>query len=224
MRTVNPPGTPLARLRAFVESRTSPAPVPLVPELVLHQSGVLDELWHAAAREPGAPEDPPYWAFAWAGGQALARYLLDHPGTVRGRQVVDFATGSGLVALAAARAGAAEVLALDRDPVCEAAVSLNADRNRVSVRFRRGDALGMPLPGCEVLLAGDVFYEPGLAAAALAWFHDLRPRGVRVLAGDAFRTYAPTGGCRQLALYEVPTTTTIENTPVKRARVLHITQ
>ncbi len=221
---MSPAATSPARLRAFVESRTAPAPVPLAPELVLHQSSELDELWDAASRQPSARADPPYWAFAWAGGQALARYLLDHPEAVRGRRVVDFATGSGLVAIAAARAGAADVLALDLDPLCQAAVALNAERNQVSVRFRLGDALATALPGCEVLLAGDVFYEPGLAAAALAWFHDLRPRGVRVLAGDAFRTYAPTGGCRQLALYEVPTTTAIENTPVKRARVLHITQ
>jgi predicted nicotinamide N-methyase len=207
-----------------VQSRTSPVPVPLAPELVLLQSGELEDLWHAASREPQGREDPPYWAFAWAGGQALARYLLDHPDTVRGRRVVDFATGSGLLAIAAARAGAADVLALDRDPLCQAAVALNAHRNGVWVRFRAGDALATPLPGCEVLLAGDVFYEPGLAAEALAWFRDLRLLGVRVLAGDAFRTYAPAGGYRELARYQVPTTTAIEAAPLKLARVLEITQ
>lgn len=221
---MGPTGSPTARLRAFVESRTAPAPVPLVPELVLLQSGELDGLWRAATREPVAWEDSPYWAFAWAGGQALARYLLDHPEVVQGRRVVDFAAGSGLLAIAAARAGAAEVLALDHDPFCEAAVALNAARNGVTVPFRAGDAIGMELPGCEVLLAGDVFYESGLAAAALAWFRGLRPRGVRVLAGDAFRTYAPAGGFRELARYDVPTTTAIEAAPTKRARVLEITE
>jgi predicted nicotinamide N-methyase len=212
----------MARLRAFVESRTEPAPVPLVPEIVLLQSSQLDDLWRAASREPAAWDDSPYWAFAWAGGQALARYLLDHPGIVRDRQVVDFAAGSGLLAVAAARAGAAGVLALDRDPFCAAAVALNAARNGVEVTFRAGDALGAPLPGCEVLLAGDVFYERGLAASALAWFRGLRPRGVRILAGDAFRAYAPSGGFRELARYDVPTTTAVEAASTKRARVLEI--
>jgi predicted nicotinamide N-methyase len=212
----------MSRLQAFVERRTAPAPVPLAPEITLLQSGELDELWHAASRDPVAWEDSPYWAFAWAGGQALARYLLDHPGTVRGRRVVDFATGSGLLAIAASMAGAAQVLALDRDPFCEAAVTLNAARNRLQIAFRAGDALGTPLPGCEVLLAGDVFYEAGLARSALSWFRDLRSRGVRVLAGDACRTYAPRDGFEVLAWYDVPTTIAIEDAGTKRARVLEI--
>lgn len=211
------------RLRALVESRTAPAPVPLAPEIILLQSGELDALWHAASRDPVAWQDSPYWAFAWAGGQALARHVLDHPEIVQGRHVVDFATGSGLVAIAAARAGAAEVLALDRDPFCEAAVALNAAHNGVGIPFRAGDAIGTPLPGCEVLLAGDVFYERGLAASALGWFRDLRARGTRVLAGDACRTYAPRDGFEVLAWYEVPTTTAIEDGGVKRARVLEFT-
>jgi predicted nicotinamide N-methyase len=212
-----------ARLQAFVESRTVPAPVPLAPEIVLHQSCELDALWHAASRDPVAWEDSPYWAFAWAGGQALARYVLDHPESVRGRRVVDFATGSGLLAIAASIAGAAEVLALDRDPFSEAAVALNAARNGVGIRFRTGDAVGSPLPGCEVLLAGDVFYEPGLARTALGWFRELRASGVRVLAGDACRSYAPGDGLEVLAWYDVPTTTAIEAAGIKRARVLEIT-
>lgn len=211
-----------ARLQAFVESRTVPAPVPLAREIVLLQSGELDSLWHASSRDPVAWDDSPYWAFAWAGGQALARFVLDHPETVRGRRVVDFATGSGLLGIAASLAGAAEVLALDRDPFCEAAVALNAARNGVEVAFRAGDALGAPLAGCEVLLAGDVFYEPALAQGALSWFRELRGRGVRVLAGDACRTYAPRDGFRVLAWYDVPTTTVIEDAATRRARVLEI--
>jgi predicted nicotinamide N-methyase len=210
------------RLQAFVQGRTAPAPVPLVPEIELLQSGELEALWRACSAERVGWEDSPYWAFAWAGGQALARYLLDHPEVARGRRVVDFATGSGLLAIAAARAGAAEVLALDRDPFARAAVALNAARNGVRVPFRGGDALGAPLPGCEVLLAGDVFYERALARSALDWFRDLRSRGVRILAGDACRAYAPEEGFEVLAWYDVPTTTAIEDAGVKRARVLEI--
>ncbi len=210
------------RLRAFVLARTRPAPVPLAPELVLLQASEMHELWRAALEEPPAWEDSPYWAFPWAGGQALARHVLDHPALVRGRRVADFATGSGLVAIAAARAGAAEVLALDRDPFAEVAVALNAERNGVAVGFRGGDALGQALPGVEVVLAGDVFYERGLAAGALRWFAALAGRGVRVLAGDACRTYAPREGVTELAWYDVPTTTAIEAAGVRRARVLEL--
>jgi predicted nicotinamide N-methyase len=213
-----------ARLQAFIQDRTAAAPVPLAPEIVLFQSSELDALWRAASGDPVAWDDSPYWAFPWAGGQALARYLLDHRETVRGRRVVDFATGSGLLAIAASLAGAAEVLALDRDPFCEAAVALNAARNGLGIRFRPGDAIGAPLPGCEILLAGDVFYERGLARSALGWFRDLRARGVRVLAGDAFRTYAPGDGFQVLASYDVPTTTAIEDAATKQARVLEITE
>ncbi len=220
---MTPTDASTGRLQAFIESRTAPAPVPLAPEIVLLQSDELDGLWRAASHDPVAWEDSPYWAFAWAGGQALARFVLDHPETVRGRRVVDFATGSGLLGIAASLAGAAEVLALDRDPFCEAAVALNAARNRVHLAFRPGDALGTPLAGCEVLLAGDVFYQPGLARAALSWFRELRAGGVRVLAGDACRTYAPRDGFEVLAWYDVPTTTTIEDAATKRARVLEIT-
>jgi len=209
-------------LGAFIEGRTRPAPVPLVPEIVLQQAGDLDPLWEATSRAPFSWPDSPYWAYPWAGGQALARHLLDHPEMVRGRRVVDFAAGSGLLAIAAARAGAAEVLALDRDPFSEAAVALNARGNGVSVAFRAGDGLGGALPGFEVVLAGDVFYERGLADGALRWFRRLRAQGMRVLAGDACRTYAPRHGFAVLAWYDVPTTTAIEDSGLKRARVVEI--
>ncbi len=216
------PSADVARRRTFVLERTTPAPVPLVPELVVRQAAEVHGLWQAARSEPGAWDDSPYWAFPWAGGQALSRWLLDHPAAVQGRRVVDFATGSGLVAIAALRAGAAEVVALDRDPFAEAAVELNAAANGVSVPFRAGDAIGAPLPGVEVLLAGDVFYERGLAEGSLRWFRALAARGVRVLVGDAGRTYAPTDGFAELATYDVPTTTAIEAAGSKRARVLEV--
>jgi len=207
-------------LLTFVSTRTAPAPVPLVPELVLHQATEMTPLWHATAAALAGWDDSPYWAFPWAGGQALARLLLDRPELVRGRVVVDFASGSGLCAIAAARAGAREVLALDRDPMCGAAVALNAARNGAAVGFRGGDPIGDLLPGAEILLAGDVFYERELAARSAAWFGALAARGVTVLAGDAGRAYAPPAGFEVVAEYDVPTTVAIEDAPLRRARVL----
>jgi predicted nicotinamide N-methyase len=206
----------------FVRERTAPAPVPLVPDIVLYQATELTPLWRATASELHGWDDSPYWAFPWAGGQALARHVLDVPALVRGRRVVDFATGSGLVAIAAARAGAASVVALDVDPFCRAAVRLNAELNAVSVAFRHGDPLGAPLEEADVLLAGDVFYERALAEAAMAWFRAAAARGVRVLAGDAGRAYAPVIGVVEVAAFAVPTSVEIEDAPVRRARVLEI--
>ena len=204
----------------FIRERTAPAPVPLVPELSLFQASELTPLWHATAADLRGWDDSPYWAFPWAGGQALARHVLDHPALVAGRRVLDFASGSGLVAIAAARAGAAAVIAVDVDPFCRAAVALNAALNGVDIPFREESPLGLPLPDAEVVLAGDVFYERGLAAGAAAWFGALAAQGALVLAGDAGRVYAPTSGFVELAAYEVPTTVEIEDAPVRRARVL----
>jgi len=206
----------------FIRERTSPGPVPYVPEIALFQATELTPLWHATASELHAWDDSPYWAFPWAGGQALARHVLDHPETVRGRHVLDFATGSGLVAIAAVRAGAASVAAADVDPFCRAAVVLNAALNGVAIDFREGDPLGSDPAGVEVVLAGDVFYERALAEGALAWFRTLAARGVRVLAGDAGRVYAPAEGFAELAVHEVPTTVEIEERPIRRARVIEI--
>lgn len=216
------PSRSLEALAAFVRERTAPTPVPLVPELTLYQASELTPLWHATARELEGWDDSPFWAFPWAGGQALARHLLDGPEQVRGRRVVDFASGSGLVALAALRAGAREVVAWDLDPFCEAAVALNAGLNGLAPAFRSGDPIGLALPGVEVLLAGDVFYERELASRALAWFRTLAAAGVHVLAGDAERVYAPREGFEVLAELEVPTTVEIEDAPLRRARVLRI--
>jgi predicted nicotinamide N-methyase len=216
-----PPRSPEA-LAAFVRARTAPAEVPLVPELRVYQATELTPLWHATAAELAGWDDSPYWAFPWAGGQALARTILDRPGLVAGRRVFDFATGSGLVALAAARAGAAQVVACDVDPLCAAVVALNAELNALALPFREGDPIGEPLPDFEVVLAGDVFYERRLADRALAWFRRLAARGVLVLAGDAARAYAPAAGFAVRATHDVPTTVEIEDAPVRRARVLEI--
>ncbi len=206
----------------FIRERTAPAPVALVPELRLWQATELTPLWRATSAELHAWEDSPYWAFPWAGGQALARHVLDHPDLVRGRRVLDFAAGSGLVAIAAARAGAAEAIAVDVDPFCRAAVLLNAELNGVSVPFREESPLDAPLPDVDVVLAGDVFYERALAAGATRWFGALAARGVLVLAGDAGRAYAPADGFVEVAVHQVPTTIEIEDAPIRRARVIEI--
>ena len=204
----------------FIRERTAPAPVPLVPEVTLYQATELTPLWHATAADLRGWDDSPYWAFPWAGGQALARHVLDHPALVAGRRVLDFAAGSGLVAIAAARAGAAEVVAVDVDPFCRAAVALNAGLNGVTIPFREESPLGLPLPGADVVLAGDVFYERAPAAGAAVWLGALAARGTLVLAGDAGRAYAPATGHVEVAAYDVPTTVEIEDAPVRRARVL----
>jgi predicted nicotinamide N-methyase len=204
----------------FVRERTAPAPVPLAPELSLFQASELTPLWHATAADLRGWDDSPYWAFPWAGGQALARHVLDHPALVLRRRVLDFACGSGLVAIAAARAGAAEVSAMDVDPFCCAAVTLNAELNGVAIAFREESPLDLPLPDADVVLAGDVFYERALAAGAASWFAALAARGTLVLAGDAGRTYAPRTGFVELASYAVPTTVEIEDAPIRMARVL----
>jgi predicted nicotinamide N-methyase len=206
----------------FIRERTAPAPVPYVAELALFQATELTPLWHATASELHGWDDSPYWAFPWAGGQALARHVLDHPEVVRGRRVLDFATGSGLVAIAAARAGAASVVAADVDPFCRAAVRLNAELNRVSIEFREEDPRAAPPAGAEVVLAGDVFYERALAEGAFGWFRTLARGGILVLAGDADRVYAPRDGFSVVAVHDVPTTVEIEDRPIRRARVLEI--
>jgi predicted nicotinamide N-methyase len=212
----------LEELVAFVRARTTPAPVPAVPEIRLHQATELTPLWRATAAELAGWDDSPYWAFPWAGGQALARFVLDAPEQLRGRSVVDFGAGSGLLAIAALRAGASAVLACDLDPFCAAAIRANAELNGVVVPFRAGDAIGEQLPGVEVVLAGDVFYERDLAIRSLAWFRALVRRGVRVLAGDAGRLYAPAAGFVELATFEVPTSLEIEDARTRRVRVLEI--
>jgi predicted nicotinamide N-methyase len=218
---VTPARTRAERL-AFLRERTAPAPVPLVPELTLFTAGEITPLWHATAADLAGWDAAPFWAFPWAGGQALARYVLDHAEVVRARRVVDFATGSGLVAIAAARAGAAHVTACDIDAFCEVAVEANAAQNGVVVAVRTGDPLGAPLPGADVVLAGDVFYERPLAERSLAWFRALARGGARVLVGDPGRIYSPVAGLVERAAYDVPTLAAIEAAGVLRTRVLEV--
>lgn len=217
--TIPPPRPELA---SFIRARTRPAAAPIVPEILTYQATELTPLWHATQAELAGWDPAPFWAFAWAGGQALARHVLDHPELVRGRVVLDFATGSGLVALAAARAGARRVEACDLDPFARAALDLNAALNGLAIGWRSGDLLGDPLPGVDVVLAGDVFYERALAEEALRWMSGLAARGVLALAGDPGRLYTPRSGLREHATYPVPSSTEIEAAALLHATVYEV--
>jgi predicted nicotinamide N-methyase len=185
-------------------------PVRFVPEVLLHQADDMHGLWEAV----GTPA-PPYWAFPWLGGQALARYLLD--GTlVRGKRVLDLATGSGLVAIAARKAGARSVLASDIDPLSEQAVAANAAANGVSVMWTGLDLLDGQVPHVDVVLAGDVLYERQMAARVLAWLGGFEGT---VLLGDPGRDYLPQRGLVEVAAYDLPATRELEGVTTKRTRV-----
>nr|WP_245432107.1 methyltransferase [Aminobacter aminovorans] len=192
---------------------------PHVPEVLLHLADEAHDLWRRTEEELseiGLP--PPFWAFAWAGGQGLARYVLDRPETVAGKRVLDFASGSGLVAIAAMKAGAARLVGADIDPFCEAAIRLNAEANVVEVDFVGADQVGRD-DGWDVVLAGDVFYEKPFADRLVPWFEALRARGADVLVGDPGRSYLPGKRLEKLATYEVPVTRALEDAEVKRTTV-----
>lgn len=205
---------------AFILANTRRQTPPHTPELSLHLADEITPIWRMteeALAEIGVP--PPFWAFAWAGGQALARYILDNPHEVAGKRVVDFASGSGIVALAAMKAGANSVLAADIDGFCEAAIGLNARANSVAVGFTDVNLLDAPAPPVDVILAGDICYEKPLAAQVMAWLGAARDRGVRVLIGDPGRSYFPREGLVKLAEYQVATTREIEDMEVKKTAV-----
>lgn len=203
----------------FIRAHTRLLPVPHAPEIVLHVADEATELWQKTEEELGRMGlPPPFWAFAWAGGQALARYLLDHPAAVAGRRVLDFAAGSGLVAIAAAKAGAATVEASEIDRFAVAAMELNAAANRVAIAVRPDDLVGAD-EGWDAVLAGDIFYERDTAERATEWLCALARRGATVLIGDPGRSYLPTERLERLAEYEVPVTRTLEDAEVKRSSV-----
>jgi predicted nicotinamide N-methyase len=207
--------------RAFIVENTRLQSPPHAPELVLHLADEITPIWRLTEEELdriGLP--PPFWAFAWAGGQALARYVLDNPHIVAGKRVVDFASGSGIVAIAAMRAGAASVLAADIDVFCEAAISLNAAANGVALDFTDVNLLDAPpLAEAQVILAGDICYENPLASRVLAWLAAARDAGATVLIGDPGRTYFPKDGLTKLAEYQVQTTRELEDFEVKKTSV-----
>ncbi len=206
--------------RAFVLANTRLQSPPHAPELVLHLADEVLPIWRMTEEELGAlGVPPPFWAFAWAGGQALARWLLDNPAEVRGRRVLDLATGSGLCAIAALRAGAAEALGADVDGFCAAAVALNAAANGVTMAFTDADLTLAAPPPFDVVLAGDIAYEQPLAGRVRAWLGRAHAAGARVLIGDPGRSYFDPAGLVRLAEYRVPTTRELEDREVKRTGV-----
>lgn len=212
--------TVIADPAAFIRTNTRLQPVPHAPEITLWLADEVTPIWRLTEEELGELGlPPPFWAFAWAGGQALARWLLDHPEEVAGKRVLDFAAGSGLVAIAAMKAGAADALCADIDPFCEAAVSLNAGANGVAVRSTAADLLDAPPPNVDVICAGDVCYEQPMAKRVLDWLAMARTMGTRVLIGDPHRTYFPREGLDFLAEYRVPTTRELEDFEIKRTSV-----
>ncbi|WP_119678069.1 class I SAM-dependent methyltransferase [Indioceanicola profundi] len=207
----------------FVRAHTAIGRAPLLPELRLHLATEITPLWEATEawlERNGVP--PPFWAFAWAGGQALARHVLDHPEIVRGKRVLDFATGGGLVALAAAKSGAAHVMAAEIDPFAIAATRLNDALNGLAVETTCQDLIGSPLPGIDVLLAGDICYERPLAERALAWFKAVAATGTLVLIGDPGRTYLPREGLEHRATYIVPTSRELEDREERETKVWRV--
>jgi predicted nicotinamide N-methyase len=204
---------------AFIRANTRLLAPPLAPEMRLHLADEAVELWirtEAELQASGLP--PPFWAFAWAGGQALARWIGDHRDQVTGRRVLDFASGSGVVAIAAALAGAANVEASEIDPFAQAAIALNASENHVAVEVLAEDVIGTDR-GWEVVLAGDVAYERDMAAAVFAWLEDLARRGARVFVGDPRRSYLALDRLECVAEYSVPTARALEDADIKRTGV-----
>ncbi|NLU80399.1 methyltransferase [Micromonospora sp. HNM0581] len=204
---------------AFVQLHARLAPVAFVPEVRLHQADEPIGLWELTEGEFRSDRPPPFWAFAWAGGQGLARYVTDHPETVAGHRVLDLATGSGLVAIAAARAGAATVRAVEIDELAVAAVALNAEANGVHVDAEHGDILDGDARDAEVILAGDVFYSEAMANRVLRFLLRAARGGATVLVGDPGRAFLPRERFTELAAYQVPVSAALESVRVKHTTV-----
>ncbi len=204
----------------FIRAQTEILAVPLVPEIRLHLAHEAVPIWQKTEDELGEIGlPPPFWAFAWAGGQALARHVLDHPELVRGRRVIDLASGSGLVAIAAMKAGAESVLAADIDAFAVEAIALNATLNGVEITATATDLLSAPGPACDVILVGDLFYEQYLAAKCLTWLATENQRGTGVLIGDPGRSYLPKDKLTNIATYAVPVTRDLEDAEIKKTSV-----
>jgi len=202
--------------QSFIRAHTALASPPLLPEITLHLATEMTPLWWATEswlESKGI--EPPFWAFAWAGGQVIARFLLDEPHLVRGKRVLDLASGSGVCAVAAARAGAAQVIAVDLDAFAAQAILLNAEVNGVVVEARAEDIAKLDATpswvyDCDVVLAGDVCYDAAMTAAFLPWLRARAAGGAHVLLGDPGRHYLPSEGLRQLARYRVPASDDVE--------------
>ena len=200
----------------FIRANTSVMSPPLVPEVRLHLAHEAVPLWQKTEEELGEMGlPPPFWAFAWAGGQALARHVLDNPALVQGKRVIDLASGSGLVGIAAMQAGAAGVLAADIDSFSVEAMRLNADLNGVTLDVTGDDLLNAPAPDCGIILVGDLFYEKGLAARVFDWLLEAETRGIPALIGDPGRSYLPRERLSKVGEYKVQVTRDLEDAEIK---------
>ncbi|MDR3516172.1 MAG: 50S ribosomal protein L11 methyltransferase [Azospirillaceae bacterium] len=212
----------------FISTSTVVAAPPLVPEIILHLATEVTPLWQATEVELDRHNlPPPYWAFAWPGGQAVSRYVLDNPALVRDRRVLDFAAGSGVIAIAARQAGAASVVAVEIDAYAAAVIAMNATLNGAAfpdggIKVRCEDLVGDALDGIDVVLAGDVCYERPMAERVTAWFRALAGAGKTVIIGDPGRSYLPGDGLCELARYVVPTSLDLEDRVSRETRVLRI--
>jgi predicted nicotinamide N-methyase len=205
----------------LVREYTRVAPAPLVPEIQLYQATELVPLWQATEWRAAAPQPPPFWAFAWPGSAALARYLLDTPSTTRGKTVLDFGSGGGLAAIAAAKCGASRVVACDLDPLAALIQRLNAALNGVSLTSVTADCTSA-FCDAEIILAGDVCYEREPAEATVKWLRDRSAEGRTVLLADPGRHYAPGDGLELLETYNIPVLHELESVDVKRTRLWRI--
>ena len=207
----------------FIQRETRLLKVPHAPEIKLYLADEAVELWKRTEdelAEMGLP--PPFWAFAWAGGQALARYVLDHPTLVANRHVLDFASGSGLVGIAAKMAGARQVDANDIDEFAMTAIALNSAHNQVRLNLIAGDLIGRD-EGWDVICAGDVCYERDMAERVMDWLRRCAARGATILIGDPGRSYLLREALRELADYQVPVTRSLEDAEIKRTKVWTLT-
>ena len=207
-------------LETFIRNNTRRLTPPLVPEIALHLAEESLPIWHQTEVELGQINlPPPYWSFAWAGGQALARYLLDHPQECRGKAVVDIGTGSGLTAIAASMSGARSVLAADLDALALASCRLNAGENGLAFDVTGEDLLASPPGSADVILIGDLFYERRLAERVTAYIDAAKARGATVLIGDPQRSYFPRDRFTRVADYQVPVTRELEDSEIKSTTV-----
>jgi predicted nicotinamide N-methyase len=207
----------------FVRRNTAIGRPPLVPEIALHLATEVTPIWQATEESLSrGAVPPPFWAFAWAGGQALARYVLDNPDVVRGREALDIGSGSGIVAIAAAMAGARRVVAAEIDPFAAAAIALNAALNGVAIAVETRDLLDRAAAGWGVALAGDICYEEPMSSRAIALLRRIAGRGRTALLGDPGRAYLPRSGLAELARYEVPTSRELEDREAREGVVWRV--
>ncbi|MDR3449496.1 MAG: 50S ribosomal protein L11 methyltransferase [Alphaproteobacteria bacterium] len=205
---------------AFIRTQTQIKSPSAVPEIQLHMATEVTPLWQLTEdRLRHADLPPPYWAFAWPGGQGMARYILDHPDLVKGKRIVDFAAGSGVAAIAAMKAGAKQALAVDIDPLALEAIRLNAELNQVEVEIRNGVDLMKPFTKADIIFAGDICYQQSTSTSVTRWLRFCVEKGIAVYLADPGRAYVPEQGLEKLAVYEIPTSRDLEDQDSRLATV-----